>query len=113
MAKALRAAAMIAGAIALIATGVGAFAVAGSTLATTAATVATWATVTAPVTSFGFALKDSTHDSSERRDSRRYGIPVERHGMVRARHGPDDRDRSKDVPRPALAVGRIDDADRG
>lgn len=56
MAKALAKVAMIAGAVALAATGVGAFAVAGSAVAATAGTVATVATVTATAASVGAQL---------------------------------------------------------
>lgn len=53
MAKALRTVGVIAGAVALAATGVGAFAAAGSALAATAGTVASIATVTAGVANIG------------------------------------------------------------
>ncbi len=53
MAKALKTVGVIAGAVALVATGVGAFAAAGSALAATAGTVASIATVTAGVANIG------------------------------------------------------------
>lgn len=53
MAKALKTIGMIAGAVALVATGVGAFAAAGSAIATTASTVATYATLAAGVANVG------------------------------------------------------------
>jgi len=54
--KVLRTVAVVAGAVALVATGVGAFAVAGTALAATARTVATIATVVAGVASLGAAI---------------------------------------------------------
>ncbi len=56
MAKVLRTAALVVGAVALVATGVGAFAVAGSALAITAASVASIAGTTATALSLGSAL---------------------------------------------------------
>lgn len=56
MAKVLRTVAIVAGAVALTATGIGAFAVAGSALATTAASVASIATVVAAAASVGAQL---------------------------------------------------------
>lgn len=56
MAKVLRAIAVVAGAVALVATGIGAFAVAGSALAATASTVATIATLVAGVAGIGAKL---------------------------------------------------------
>lgn len=56
MAKALKTIAVVAGAVALIATGVGAFAVAGSALAATAASVAAIATVVSGVAGIGAQL---------------------------------------------------------
>ena len=56
MSKVLKTVAIVAGAVALVATGVGAFAAAGTALAATAASVATFASLTAGVASAGAQL---------------------------------------------------------